>query len=134
MNDISTAILALTTCLTMLIGPTASAGGGMSEEQMQQMMKHAEEMQQCLGQVDQGAMKQLEAKSRKMQAEVKALCDAGKRDQAQSAAVQYGKDIANSGAMRELMKCGEMAKQMMGQMSIMSPEQLENTGHVCDNM
>jgi len=112
----------------------AWAANGMSEEQMQQMMQQAEAMQQCFADIDPAAMKKLEARGKQMQAEVRALCESGKRDQAQSTAMQYGREFADSKEMQAVMKCGAMAEQMVGQMSMMTPEQIEKRGHVCDNM
>ena len=110
------------------------AAGGMSEEQMQQMMQQAEKMQQCFADIDPAVMKKLETRGQQMQAEVRALCESGKRDQAQSTAMRYGREFSGSKEMQAVMKCGAMAEQMVGQMSMMTPEQIDKRGHVCDNM
>lgn len=128
-NTISLSSLVL--LLISLSIQSVHAGAGMSEEQMQQMMKQAEEMQKCMGNIDQSAFKELEAKSKKMQTEVKALCQAGKRDKAQSTAMKYGKEMASSKEIQAMKKCGEMAQHMM---PMMTPDQIEQSGHVCDNM
>jgi len=128
-NTISLSSLVLfLICLSM---QSVLAGAGMSEEQMQQMMKQAEKMQTCMGNIDQSALEALEAKSKKMQTEVKALCQAGKRDKAQSTAMKYGKEMASSKELQAMKKCGEMGQHMM---PMMTPEQMDKSGHVCDSM
>jgi hypothetical protein len=116
--------------------PPVQAGAGMTEEQMEQMMRSAEKMQECFAKMDQSAMQSLNAKGEKIQAEIKALCVAGKRDQAQNKAMEYGKEIANSKEMQEMKKCTEMAGDMMQHMP-MSPGadgDFSGMGHVCDEM
>ena len=121
---------------TSLIQAEPAQNAGMSEEQMQQLMKNAQKMQECFAQMDQSAMQSLNAKGKKMRGEVKALCAAGKRDEAQNTAIKYGKEIANSREMEEMKKCGDMAKQMMQQMP-MNPGtdgDFSGIGHVCDGI
>ena len=133
-NFISFISIAILVCISFV--QPAQAGAGMSEEQMQQMMQAAEKMQECFAKMDQSAMQSLTAKGEKMQAEVKALCATGKRDEAQSKAIEYGKEIANSKEMQEMKKCTEMAGDMMQHMP-MSPGadgDFSGMGHVCDEM
>ncbi|OGT74842.1 MAG: hypothetical protein A2W76_00100 [Gammaproteobacteria bacterium RIFCSPLOWO2_12_47_11] len=121
---------------TSLIQPALADNAGMTEEQMQQMMQNAEKMQECFARMDQSAMQSLNAKGEKMRAEVEALCAAGKRDEAQSTAMNYGKEIAKSKEMQEMKKCGEMAQEMMQQMPMPPGAEgdFSGTGHVCDGM
>jgi hypothetical protein len=121
---------------TLYIQPVMAGEAGMSEEQMQQMMQAAGEMQECYAKIDQAAMQSLSVKSEKTQAEVKALCAAGKRDEAQNRAMEHGREIANSKVMQEMKKCAEKAGDMMNQMP-MGPGMNGNftgMGHVCDSM
>jgi len=97
----------------------------MSEEQMQQMMENAGKMQDCMAQMDQQAMDAYAAKGEKVNAEITKLCAAGKRDEAQKMAVDYGKEMASSKEMQAMQQCG-MATPMTGQG--------EKPGHVCDGM
>lgn len=108
---------------------TVQAGGGMSEEQMQQMMK----MQECMARVDQSRLEALSAKAEVMDKKIRALCSAGKRDEAQNVAIEHGKEISASPIMQEVKKCGEMAKGM--QMPMMDDLQKDYADrHVCDDM
>ncbi len=108
---------------------------GMTQEQMQQMMKQAEAAQACMAKVDQSKLEALEVKGKKMQAEIKALCTAGKRDKAMSTAMEYSMQIKNDPALKEMSKCGEMMQGMMPKPY--SPIEAGPDGkpsHVCDNI
>ena len=100
----------------------------MSDEQMQQMMENAEKTQDCMAQMDRGAMAALAAKGEKVIAEVQNLCSAGKRDEAQKIAIEYGKEVASSREMQAIQQCGGMAA------SILMTGQGDKAGHVCDGM
>lgn len=107
----------------------------MSEEQMQQMMKQAEEMQKCFGDIDQSAFKELEEKGRQMEAEVKALCQAGKKGEAMKTAMKFGKEISSSKEVQAMKKCGAMAEQMMAQIPMPNiSDESGSSGHICDGM
>ncbi len=120
--------------LIILLLQSVQAGAAMNEKQMQQMMKQAEEMQKCFGNIDQSVFKALETKGKKMEAEIRALCKAEKRGKAKSAAMKYGKEIAKSKELQAMKKCGAMAQQMMAKMPMMSPENFDQSGHICDHM
>ena len=99
----------------------------MSDEQMQQMMENSGKMQDCMAHMDQKAMDAYAAKGEKMHAEIQKLCAAGKRDEAQKMAMEYGKEMASSKEMQAMQQCGMMAKQMPVSGGA------ENQGHVCDS-
>lgn len=122
--------------LSLLMSGLAQAGpGGMTDEQMQQMMHNAQKMQECMSKVDPSTFSKLEEKGKKMQAEVKALCDAGKRGEAQKKAIAYGKEMNASKEMKEMQKCGMMAGSMIQQMPIVKEKLEEGKGrHICDDM
>ncbi len=104
----------------------------MSDEQMQQMMEQAEKMGQCMQGIDESAINELAAMSEKMQAEIKELCEAGNRKEAEKRAIKLGTEIANSRQMKELQKCGAMARQMMHNMPSVTENMEKNNSHVCD--
>jgi len=116
---------------------TAQAQNGqMSEEQMRQMMQHAQKMQKCMSNIDQSAMEALAEKGKKMEAEVKALCKAGKRDQANNMAMVYGREVSGSKEMQAMQKCSAMAQGMMHNSPWMPGKGGKNSdgSHVCDGM
>jgi hypothetical protein len=105
-----------------------TAQTGMSAEQMQQLMKQGESARACMKKIDKTKLKALREKGKKVQAEIKALCDAGKRDKAQSTAIEYSMEMKKDPAFIEMTKCGE---QMQGMM----PKTYSDAsgGHVCDS-
>ena len=111
------------------------SGQGMSEEEMQKMMELSQKMQECMARIDQSAMEAQAAKAEKIHNQMKALCDAGKRDKAQDLAIDYGKEVSQSKVMKEMQKCSEMAAGMMQQNPMMQDmiADYENQ-HVCDGI
>ena len=108
---------------------------GFDPQQMQDMMQKAQEMQACMQNIDQTEIKVLDRQGKQMQADVKKLCVAGKRDQALDKAIAFGKEIAKSSAMQEMKKCGEkMQKMMPGLLQFAKDYSSDSTdGHICDN-
>jgi TolA-binding protein len=105
--------------------------------QIQQMQARAQEMQACMENVDQAALEKLQQEGEAVGHEIKALCSAGKREQAQSRAMDYGRRIAGTPALAEMRKCGEMMQGMMAAMPMPNlPGQDGNGGasHVCDEI
>ena len=121
---------------TLFMQGAQARDGQMSKEQMQQMMQHAGKMQDCFANIDQSAMQAMAARARKTEAEIKALCKAGKRDQARDVAMSYAREANGSKEMQAMKKCGTMAQQMMKS----SPWMVSNNGtnarggDICDGM
>lgn len=116
--------------------------GNLSQEQMQQMMQGAMEMQACLAQVDQAELNRLAEEAKGIESELKALCANQKRAEAQQKAMEYGLKFKNSPTMKQLMDCGEMANamipQVMAYMETHSADSETSTTspipHVCDHL
>ena len=109
---------------------------GMSEADMDKMMRQMQEAQACMEKIDQAELDALEKKANQFEAEMKSLCASGKRDQAQEKAMVYVKQVVNSSAVKQARKCGEMMKgamQGMGQsMPFMDEDKDYTSQHVCD--
>jgi len=105
----------------------------LSEEQMQQMMRQAKQMEACYSKVDQTALTALGERGKQMEQEMKSLCQAGKRDQAQEVAIKYGQEIANDETMQTVRKCGQMAQGMFDMAKSGFPTEKDlRDKHVCD--
>ena len=128
----------ITVLFTVAFQATNAEAQGMSEEQIQQMILQTQAAQECFGEIDQSAFAELEAKGKKMEAEIKALCAEGKRDEAMSTAMKYGMEMQNDPQIKEMRKCGEMMQGMMDNMPqpYMPPstDDSEDGGHICDDM
>lgn len=112
----------------------AAGTGGMSEEQMQKMMRNAHKMQECFENIDRSAFEKLEKEGKRIEAEIEALCESGKRDEARARAVAYGRKISESEEMEEIRKCGAIMEGMMDNMPMVMQKSFdeEEHGHICD--
>ena len=120
-----------------LITPALAQGPqGMSQQDMQKMMEMAQKMQACMAQIDRAEIKELEARSSAMEAEIDALCKAGRRDEAQQKAMAFSKEMVRTPAMQQMKKCGEQVEGMADIMPGMGVEDIEKEfkdKHVCDS-
>ena len=124
--------------MLFLLLPVTVFAQQMSQQDMQNMMAQLQEVQACMQTIDQNELKNLETESKKFEAEVKGLCNNGKRDEAQDKAMAYSKEVINSPAMKTMRKCTEnMSGAMKGMMPDLSPEKLAkdfSSKHVCDEI
>lgn len=114
----------------------AENNGGFDQQQMQALMQKAQEMQECMNNVDRSEIQALEVRGKQLELEVKKMCASGQRAEAQSKAIAFTKEFANSSSMKEIKKCGEMAKEVMSQFPKIS-QSSEDGGtesHICDSL
>lgn len=107
----------------------------MSEAEIANMMQHVEAMELCMQKLDEKKMAELKKSSARIEAEVAALCKAGKREQAQMKAIAYGEKMANDPITEDVLKCAEPMNGMMTSIPMMpfmdvSSENADK--HVCD--
>jgi predicted lipoprotein len=104
----------------------------------QDMMVQMQEMAVCMQSIDQKEMKALGEESDAFEKEMKGLCNAGKRDEAQSKAIEFSKKMLNSSAIKTMVKCTEKIPASMKQMMPnMDPEEIAKdyrNHHVCDEI
>ena len=121
----------------VLFGVTQTAAAqypaGMSEADMQKMMQGVQEMQACMEKVDQDAMEKLGEESKQIEAEVKSLCAAGKRDAAQESAMAFGMKMAKDPAMKTMAECSKKMAGLAPKMPYADAEMDYSKRHVCDN-
>lgn len=117
------------------VNVSALPPGGMSDADMQKMMQGMNAMQECMAKVDMAAMERIGEEGKKMEAEINALCKAGKRDEAQDKAMAFGMKIAKDPDMQAM---GECSKKMQGTMPQMAQSPYadlaedDTSRHVCD--
>lgn len=122
--------------LGMLVhNASAQNPAGMSDADMEKMMQGMQEMQSCMENIDQAAMERMGKEAEALNEEVKTLCAAGKRDEAQSRAMAYGMKMAKDPHMKAMAECGKKMQGVMPQMQNVpgapTEEELKNR-HVCD--
>lgn len=112
-----------------------TGGMQMNEAQMQQMMQQMQGMQNCMANIDPAELEAFQQQAEEMDAEVKALCAAGKRDAAMARAMAFGKETARSNVMQDMKKCGEGMQGIMQNLpKTAQPNDDEGkTRHICDN-
>ena len=96
----------------------AQAPQGMDQQDMQVIMQQMQEMQECMADIDTNELKALEQRSKQLEAEVKSLCSAGKRADAQDKAIDFSKEIMASSTMQTMKKCTENVASMVPQLNI----------------
>lgn len=122
--------------IILLMPALVSAQGfpGVDPQKMQEMMEKAKEMQQCMGKVDQVKIQAFKQRGKQMSAKIKALCAAGKREEAVTEALSYSKELASDSTMSDVKKCGKIMEEFMPDLSTVEQtyEQDSSTGHICD--
>ena len=98
--------------LLIAAGAAAQDFSRMNQQDMQKMMQQAQKMQACMQKIDQAELEKLRVKAEAMSAEIQALCDAGKRDEALSTAIRLGRDMQSEPVMREMQGCSEVLQDM----------------------
>ncbi len=112
----------------------------MTEQQMQQLMQGATQMQACFAKVDQSGLEALMARAEAVEEELKGMCASGQRRAAQAKAVSFGNEFANSPEMAQLQECSELAMAMMPPMlgslaDLEYPDDDDDVStHVCDHL
>lgn len=104
---------------------------------MNQMMEKMAEMQKCMAQIDQSKMQQYQEESEAFGRELKNLCTAGKRDQAQNRAMDYALRIRNSTELQQVRQCMALMQGMPGMpqpRDFASLVEETKQKHVCDAM
>lgn len=104
---------------------------GMDPAQMQLMMENAQKMQACMSEVDQSAMEAMASDAQAVQQKIKALCAAGKREQAMSDAIAYGQQVNASPEMQKMQACRKYMEGMMPKIPVLDTPTAGGT-HICD--
>lgn len=115
---------------------SAAQGQGMNEADMKNVMQVMQKMQECMAQVDQSAIKELEERTNEMEAEIKALCEQGEEKKAEKKAIAFSKEMLKNPSLVQMKKCGEMTKGILpeGTMPSMDNEFDYSEGNVCDDL
>lgn len=132
----SIAIGSLLACAPLALFAQQGAGQ-MSDQQMQAMMAYAQAMQSCAANIDDASM---QSRSAQMHEEMKQLCAAGKRDEAQSRAIAYGQEMAADPSMKAMQECMKKAESLKPDIPGMEAPptddftQFDQSHHVCDGL
>ena len=111
----------------------AQSNSGTSED-MTKMLEQAMKAQACMQDIDTSEFERLQQEGEKMEAEVKALCASGKRDQAQDRAIAYSKEMMALPAMQKMRECSELMRGMLPKMPFDNFEEEFKNKNICDEM
>lgn len=104
----------------------------------QDMMAQMQEMSTCMQSIDQEKLKNLGNVADKFETEMKALCQHGKRDEAQEKAIKFSQKMMNSPTLKKLIKCTEKIpasmREMMPSMNTEDITKDYSNRHVCDEI
>lgn len=124
-----------TLIFTLAISSSVQAANMSSMEgmNMQQMMAQMQKMQQCLLKVDEAELRHYESRVSKLEVELRALCQAGDREQAQEKAIAFGKEITSSKAFKTIESC---TKDMQINAFMPKVPDFDNLGdrHICNEL
>ncbi len=109
-------------CLSLA---AAAQSSDMSQHDRQKMM------QKCMRDIDQSAMESLAHRSQEIELKIKSLCQAGKRDEAQNLAIEFGREIAANEEMEKMQRCGKMMRGMIPPINLPSEQEMKQH-HICD--
>lgn len=106
----------------------------MSQGDIMKMMEQAQKAQTCMQDVDMSALEGLEAEGKQKQAEIKTLCADGQRDEAQTKAMGYAKEMMDRPEMQAMKQCGELLRGVIPDMPFDHFEEKYKDSHVCDDI
>jgi hypothetical protein len=121
---------------TLLVMPAIAFAqddpGQMNQQQMQAMMSKMQEMQTCMQQIDQAQMEAIGQRAKKVDAEIKALCAKGERDDAQDLAVEFSEEIKDEPNIKIMRECSKGMEGVMQDMPFGAQPKDLDASHVCD--
>jgi hypothetical protein len=125
------------TCVISMILPAVAISQtypGMGKGDMQNMMQQMQQMQTCMQEINQSRLQEFEQRGKAVEREVKNLCAAGKRDEAQDKAMEFGQQVASDPDMQKMIECAKMMSSAMPAMPYMgqASEADGASSHVCD--
>ena len=108
--------------------------GTISKGDMQNMMQSMQQVQECMANIDQTKLNEIQNRSQAAKQKIDALCAKGQRDKAQKEALAFGKQIASDPTMEQMRKCGKMAEGALPMTGMVETydEKKYASRHVCD--
>ena len=118
--------------LLLLTAATHAQVPNMSEQDLANMMGMLEGMASCIGQLDEQRLEELGQQAEARGKEIESLCAAGKRDEAQTKAVNHAKEFMADPEYKKIMQCGEVAQSMLPDLADLYDPESADDQHVCD--
>ena len=97
------------------------------------LLQQVEKAKVCMDKADQAELDALTVEAEAKRDEVLAMCDAGKRDEAQAATIVYAEQSMQKPIVKEFQACMGVAGVTIPMLAMMQLQNPETTGtHVCD--
>ncbi len=125
----------LLVCIVVLLPLVGSAQnfGNIDPATAAILIQQVEKAKVCIDKVDQAELDTLTVEAEAKRDEVLAMCDAGKRDEAQAAAITYAEQSMQKPIVKEFQACMGVAGITIPMLAMMQLQNPETTGtHVCD--
>ncbi|MEN9727288.1 MAG: hypothetical protein RL434_1654 [Pseudomonadota bacterium] len=123
---------ALLGTLTVCLMPSSGEAQQPDPAEMERMMQQGMQMAECMSKVDPKEMEAVQALGERMEAEVSALCKAGKRDAAMAKAMELGQEMSKAPIMDKMRDCGSRMEELMK--GGMVANSADDGQHVCDDL
>jgi len=104
----------------------------LNQQQMQQLMQQAQQMQACMSRIDQQALMAWSEKAQAVNAEIKSLCKTGQQNKALDVAIDFGRAMTKDENLKIARECGEMARGMIPDMQYPTSKEEAKERHICD--
>lgn len=114
--------------------PAVVHGQLLDQAQVQMLMEQAAQIQQCMTKLDPAATNALRARGERMSADIEALCKAGKREDAQAKALEFGREVAKSPVMNDLEECSAALAAILPAALASFHGDADDGVQVCDNL
>lgn len=115
----------------VVLGAACAGARAFDEDTMRLLLEQADELQGCVAELDPGAVAALQSEGEVLTADIRALCQAGKRSDAQARALAFGQRLEASAEMRQVLACAERMGSILP-LLLPSVADLAGQGHVCD--
>ncbi len=106
---------------------------GLNQQQLQTLMMHFGEIQQCMAQLGPDGMKRLQERSKQIQRETRTLCEAGKRDEALQHVTARSQGLMQSAEFSHVKGCSQNLWNQLAQPWLKQQTSGAQDGqHICD--
>ncbi|PCJ16299.1 MAG: hypothetical protein COB04_11105 [Gammaproteobacteria bacterium] len=121
-------------CLIIFNPAFAQNPFGISQDSILKLNQSMQQLQSCLQGIDQSTIQNIQRQAQQIKSEVDALCQSGRRNEAQNKAFSASKALVSNPAVQKLTQCGQTLASIPSIGTLipnLSGTDLSNK-HVCD--
>lgn len=104
--------------------------------QFERLVARAQAMQSCMARIDPAALERLRARTGEMGTELRAVCAAGRREEAARRAVEFAREMSAEPGVHAVEACGDFARELLAELPFALPGESGDgvPAHVCDQL